>query len=195
MSTSSSGGVRLPPPVRNSATPKPQFLPSREIGNATIDVQYGLQELRSRETGNPCIDYSYGLQRIGSWYNEAMPQLLEDACEDIVSAEESLEEYSVDDVSTTKIADTPRRTEALGWYIQNGGALLVFTASLATALVLIFVEQVGIGPAFTAAGWVLAGGSLLTITVKTCISERPKKSRVDRDVALESLTHEGRRRL
>ncbi|MCJ1436417.1 hypothetical protein MMC27_005796 [Xylographa pallens] len=104
------------------------------------------------------------------------------------------EEFNADDAFIAEVPHTSNLYEACGWYIQNGGALLVIAASLSTALLLIFVWQAGIGPAFTTAGWVLAGGSLLTVTLKTCISERPKRSRRNGDVALSHLTQEGRRR-
>ena len=105
------------------------------------------------------------------------------------------EEASDDNTSVAEVPHPPILHEAWAWYIQNGGALLVFAASLTTALLLILVGQTGIGPAFTAAGWVLAGGTLLTVTVKACVSERPKKKSRGRDVALSRLSREGRRRL
>ena len=106
-----------------------------------------------------------------------------------------LEEDSADDASIVEVPHTPNLYEAWEWYIQNGGALVVLVASLGTALLLIFVGQTGIGPAFTTAGWVLAGGSLLALTLKTCISERPKKSRGNEEIGLIRLTREERRRL
>jgi len=106
-----------------------------------------------------------------------------------------LEEDSADEAPTADSLHTSSLAKACGWYIQNGGALLVLAMSLVTALLLIHVGQTGVGPAFTTAGWVLAGGSLLTITIKACISERPKKKKRDGDTALDRLTQEGRRRL
>ncbi|MCJ1387943.1 hypothetical protein MMC18_000786 [Xylographa bjoerkii] len=175
-STSSSGGVLLP-----------HGIPEPSVVAAELNVM-PLDDSDDSESHRRFTD-------VGSFANhrpytapvhESFPQILN---------LESLQEDSVDNVSTVEVPHPPSLKDALGWYIHNGGALLVFSASLATALMLIFVGQTGIGPAFTTAGWVLAGGSLLTITLKTCITERPKKSRRGGDIALSRLPHEGRRRL
>ncbi|MCJ1404883.1 hypothetical protein MMC11_008109 [Xylographa trunciseda] len=174
-STSSSGGVLLP-----HGSPE---LPVVELwgGDIHLDVIEDLQLL------NPTIYDGAQLPSISRSQNQNQNQ-----DQVIVDLSRLEEEYLAAEAPSVKIPHTSNLTEACGWYIQNGGALLVFAASLSTALLLMLVGQIGIGPAFTAAGWVLAGGSLLTITLKTCISERPTKSRRDEDVRLSRLTHEGR---
>ena len=134
------------------------------------------------------------LDHVGSYASHlpSVPEVTSQIYSDLRQIEE---EDNADDASIAEVPPPRYLYEACGWYIQNGGALLVFIVSLGTALLLILVGQTGIGPAFTTAGWVLAGGSLLTITLKTCISERPKRSRRNRDIALSPRTQEGRRRL
>ncbi|MCJ1386428.1 hypothetical protein MMC17_009554 [Xylographa soralifera] len=167
VTTSSSGGVLLPRRIPELSIVEPQQEVTR------LDDIESLQLLEH-------VD-SYALHLPS--FPEFSPDL-----------ERLEEEDSANDASIAEVPHTQNLSEAFGWYIQNGGALLVFAASLTTALLLIFVGQTGVGPAFTTAGWVLAGGSLLTITIKTCVSERPKKSRKNGDVALTRLTREGRRR-
>ncbi|MCJ1471417.1 hypothetical protein MMC13_000056 [Lambiella insularis] len=105
------------------------------------------------------------------------------------------EQAGEDNAETTTEMLRYSRLKVWAWYIHNGGALVVFAASLLTALLLIIVGQTGIGPAFTAAGWVLAGGTLLTLTVKTCVEERPKRNEDAEEMALRPLRRDGRRPL
>lgn len=70
------------------------------------------------------------------------------------------------------------------WYIDAGGALIVFAASFMTALLLITVGQTGIGPAFTTAGWVLAARTLLILMAKTYMGVRLKRDEGVEEIAL-----------
>ncbi|MCJ1389368.1 hypothetical protein MMC18_002225 [Xylographa bjoerkii] len=79
-------------------------------------------------------------------------------------------------VSSIPKTSKPSLSELWEWYISTGFGILIFLASLITALVMITVAKIDVSTAFTVASWILAGGTLLSVTVKAYIWERPENT-------------------
>lgn len=70
-------------------------------------------------------------------------------------------------------ASTPSLAEIWDWYLRTGFGVLTLSASLITALMLIVGAKKDLSTAFTVASWVLVAGTMLAVTMKTCLWERP----------------------
>ena len=79
-------------------------------------------------------------------------------------------------MSSIPKSSKPSLGELWEWYISTGSRFLIFLASLTTAIVMITFAKADVSTAFTVASWVLAGGTLLSVTVKAYSWERPKNT-------------------
>ena len=67
----------------------------------------------------------------------------------------------------------PSLADIWEWYWRNGSGTLTLMASLSTALILIFILKKDLDTAFTVASWILVAGTMLAVTVKGWLWERP----------------------
>ncbi|MCJ1379416.1 hypothetical protein MMC17_002517 [Xylographa soralifera] len=79
-------------------------------------------------------------------------------------------------VSSVPKISKPSLSELWEWYVRTGSGFLIFLASLTTALVMITFAKTDVSAAFTVASWILAGGTLLSVTVKAYFCERPENA-------------------
>lgn len=87
-------------------------------------------------------------------------------------------DYSEPSEPRVETKNGPSLFELWNWYLQTGlGAFTVIT-SMVTAVILIVGAKADMGTAFQVASWVLAAGTLIAVTVKICLSKRPKRREV-----------------